>query len=390
MSTNATAAELPDQQSGRASPDSQLFVSGDREDWNQSHPQPSPYIHELLLETCKDIEFLSSPWILRAPNNSIIDSDMFVGPAVSIDLVHAYQGRSDCRESVRNLRRSVRKSQPRHLQQLLLLLGSGFGDWRRRFCREASDQKRDDLIKLLIENDQSLESWLLTQSCISLEQPWSFAYEAASAASAVSAKLLQQLYFGPKTDETEAKIHEILLLACMEGRTDIENYLRWGSSILGRRGSELLLAAAYNVHPETVQLLLEYGCDIHADQGSPDPLLVGIVVTWANAGVVVDINRAIQVLNILLHHGANITDRTPWGENFYHSVAFGNLPWSIEALHAIEVGQEDLKVALCARDSDGNTPKNVAEAHTNEVFLAYLDNVEIIQRLNLNQPFFSS
>lgn len=426
-SFNATAGQLPDQQSGHASSASQLLVSGDREDWNPSHPQPSPYIYITLLETCKEIQFLSSPWILRATNDSVIDSDMFVGPAVSVDLVYAYQGRYGCPEPVRNLRSSVRKCQPRHFQQLLQLLAWEFHDWRKHFLREACDQRRIDLVELLIENDHTLGSWLLTQSGVSLEQFWSFAYDAAST------KLLENLCTqGQKTDETHAKIHEVLHLACMKGQTEIVKCLLPHSSVSRRRERKLLLAAAYNFHPETVELLLEHGfdinsdhvltqeilklacskgqsellldagynflpktvelllehgCDINATHGYGESLLVNIVRRWSNASVAIDVACAIQILNSLLRRGADITERSCFGNNVYHFAATGRHILSAKTLHAIQRGWIPLLTALCAQNSIGKTPRDIAEAHANKAFLTFQDDIERVGPWRLYAKF---
>ncbi|KAG6991419.1 hypothetical protein G7Y79_00052g087590 [Physcia stellaris] len=378
-SINTTAGRLPDQQSGHASSASQSFIFGVREDGNPSHPQPSPDISMTPIETCEEIRFLSSPWILGATDNSVIDSDVFDGPA-----------------------------------------------------------RRIELVELLFDNDSTLGSWLLTQSDVSFEQFW-------------STKVVAILYTQtPRTYGKDAKIREILHLACLKGQNEIVKCLLPHSSVSRRRerkllsaaaynfhpetvelllehgfginsdhvltqeilklaysegqveinqslrpyydglappGSELLLAAAYNFLPKTVELLLEQGCDINVTHGYGESLLVNIVRGWSKASVAIDVARALQILNTLLRNGADITERTCFGNNIYHLAATGKRILSAETLDAIQVGWIPLSTALCAQNSVEKTPRDIAEAHANKEFLTFQDNTERFGPWGLNAKF---
>lgn len=359
-STHAAAAPLPSRQSRRASSDGQLNVAGDHKDWQllAETPLGSYVIPRWFLQ--------SSPWVIKSPSNSSDDATV-EGPAVSMDLKYALKWTHQDR--MQNLQESVSQCQSTNLQQLLQLLAWGFHNWRKRFLREACDQKRIDLVELLIENDQSLGSWLLTRSGFSVDQCWSFAYDVASA------KLLQLLCIeGAKLNSASSKAKEILQLACSKGQTEIVESLRFFYEGLPPHRNDALLAAAYNFHPEIVQLLLDDNCDVNATRNGP-PLLLDVVLNWSHEIIAADVAQAIQVLNIFLHHGADITRRTLFGNNLYHFAAAGPNLFSVEALHAIEVDPMDLDVALHARNSNGDTPRSVAEAHSNKVFLSYVNDV---------------
>ena len=342
----------------RASSEDQSVFSHDRE---ESISQPPHSTCASILEKSDKFDRVivpDSPWILGLPIHTT-GKNTIVGPAVSTDLVYVYK--ESCTYQIRNLFESVSQCQPDHLAHLLRLLAWGFHSWRKWYLHEACNQKKGDLVQLLIDDDWSLGKSLLKDQG-----------ELGGHHLDEGGLRLLRTKMG-KDAVTDDVAWAQFQKACREGQhQSVKNLLPYGLPA----NHDLLLAAVDKGDYDTVDFLLKNGFDVNARFGDGQTCLLKMA-SWYFESTLVwpDYIHDSRVMDILLEHGADIEATTRNGDNFCHLVARTGYLQTANYLQSLLVHKTRLSFALAAVNQQGETPVVVAEKMGNQRFLIFVDDV---------------
>ena len=305
----------------------------------------------------------SSSWTSGLPDPASGKSFWIDGPAVSTDLVCVYV--EPHFEESRNLFESVAQCEPDNLAHLLRLLAWGFHSWRKWYLHQACNQKRVDLVQLLIDDDRSLgESLMKREGDLG-------GYQIDEG----GLRLLRTKMGRDAVTDDVARAH--FEIACSEGNhQSVKSFLPYGLPA----NHDLLLAAVSRLDYFTVEFLLDNGFDANAkfDDGQTCLLATASASNYglySYYGLCWPAILRLRLANIFLDHGADIEATTINGNNFLHLVAQTKTPWSVAEWNTLLISDAKLSSALTAVNQDGKTPALVAEQAGNEEFLAFVDHV---------------
>ena len=364
LSTAIVHTGTPKHPVQRASSESQIMFSNDREEESLPPPPPPHSTCASILERSDKFDRViipSSTWTHTTRANTI------VGPAVSTDLVYVYK--ESCTYQTRNLSESVLQCQPDDLAHLLRLLAWGFHSWRKWYLHQACIQKKADLVQLLIDDDRSLG-----RSLITAQEDLNGYYLDEGGLRLLRTKMGKDAV---SDDVARAQFDK----ACSEGRhRSVRSLLPYGLP----SSHDLLFAAAYNLDCHTVAFLLQNGFDANAKSEDGQTCLLKVASRPRSHGL--DSSRSFygldwpdavssRLIDILLEHGADVETTANNGDNFYHLVAQREVP-AVIFLHSLPVGKTQLSSALAALNQHGETPAAVAEKRGNHQFLAFVDDVD--------------
>ena len=310
------------------------------------------------------IHMPSSSWISGLPDLVSGKSFWIDGPAVSTDLVCVYVEPLTTEET-RNLSESVAQCEPDNLAHLLRLLAWGFHSWRKWYLHQACNQKKVDLVQLLIDDDRSIGDSLMK------DKGNLGGYHLDEG----SLRLLRTKMGRDAVTDDAVRAH--FEIACSQGQhQSVKSFLPYGLPA----NHDLLLAAASKLDYFTVEFLLDNGFDANAKLENGQTCLLAATL-GSNYGLYSSSSSywpepfyLLRLTYIFLGHGADIEATTLNGNNFLH-LAAQKTPWSVAEWHTLLISEAKLSSALAAVNQEGKTPAVVAEQAGNEEFLAFVDQV---------------